>query len=385
MKRSLFAIGAGLTLAVGAVSSFASPDIGAEPIDQENLRSLEAQTLSYWTREMVATAPAIQIPVDTGLSGIVPLDDKAPESLGTSGFAEGGEAAKDSLRFHKNAYSQDWENLENMDWGKSYLESQGMDPDLSENGEGDAFRGTAGIYTDYPVNEKTQLWTLYPHRWSGKFTFTTPAGNSSCSATVIRNNHIVTAAHCVYDTPSRNRWYTNKAFTPAYRNGSAPFGTFPTAGCRILPAWIAHSGGYSINSWARNDVAVCRMGRNSAGRTINSAVGWAGYSWNWGYSQLSFNAGYPARSFTDAFLPSPAQWLRSCTAETFRQTTDTLGMGCQYGRGISGGGWMRGYKANYITGQVNSVNSGLFIGSPNLYGARFTTNNIVSLCNLNGC
>ena len=216
-------------------------------------------------------------------------------------------------------------------------------------------------------------------------TFTTPAGGASCSATVISGNNIVTAAHCVYDS-STNRFFSNWAFTPAYRNGSAPYGTFAASSCTVLTAWVNLSGSYSIATWARHDVAVCKMGNNSAGQTLNGAVGWSGRLWNAGNNQLMFNSGYPGRTYTDATIANgPTQYLRACTAESFQQTTETLGMGCSWGRGISGGSWMVGYKPFVATGQVNSVNSGIYFGQTNIYGARFNSNNIVPLCNAVGC
>jgi V8-like Glu-specific endopeptidase len=357
---------------------------------------MQSATLMYWDEYSLATAPAIEMPVDFGTGEVDTAALDVEVSSGPPGIIKAGRAEKGANKFHKQAYSEAWAKLA-VDWGAEYLALQGESPEAVVDAEetvteepvgadvtADTMAGTSGVHTYYDVNAKTALWKLYPHKWDGKFTFTTPSGNASCSATAIRNNHIVTAAHCVYDTGS-NRWYTNKAFTPAYRNGAAPYGTFPTAGCRVLTAWVNHSGSYSINSWARDDVAVCRMGVNSAGKTLNQAVGWAGYGWNWDYTQLHFNSGYPARNYNDALLSSPAQYLRSCTAESFKQTTDTLGGGCYYGRGISGGSWIRGYKANYVTGWVNSVNSGLYLGQANLYGARFTSNNIKALCDANGC
>ena len=81
-------------------------------------------------------------------------------------------------------------------------------------------------------------------------------------------------------------------------------------------------------------------------QTINQAVGSAGRLWNAGNNQLVFNSGYPPRTYTDATIANgPAQYLRSCTAETFLQTTETLGSGCFWGRGISGGSWLVNYKA----------------------------------------
>ncbi len=60
-------------------------------------------------------------------------------------------------------------------------------------------------------------------------------------------------------------------------------------------------------------------------------------------------------------------------------------MGCNYGRGISGGPWIVGYAPTLVAGAADGVNSGLFIGTQNLYGERFNDSNIVPLCNSAGC
>ncbi len=63
-----------------------------------------------------------------------------------------------------------------------------------------------------------------------------------------------------------------------------------------------------------------------------------------------------------------------------------MGGGCNWGPGISGGPWLVSYDPfNVTTSYVNVVNSGLFIGQQNLYGGRFTSNNIVPLCTAAGC
>ncbi len=347
--------------------------------------SKQAATVKFWTKDRIESAKPM-IMIDTGDPSIA-TDDAAgfsPESTGTPGSTESGSPSPKSEAINRNAYPADWEALEDQDVSNLYISSEELL--AATDGEfADAIAGTGSVYTYYDVNTNEALWKIYPHKWSGLFTFTTPSGNASCSATAISNNHILTAAHCVYDTPSRNKYYTNMAFHPAYRNGSKPYGTFAAAGCRVLTAWVNLSGSYSINSWARHDVAVCNAGKNSAGQTLNNAVGWAGRSWNLTYQQLHFNSGYPASNYNDASLPSPTAYLRACTAESFQQTTETLGSGCYYGRGISGGSWLRSYAPFKLQGQVNSVNSGLFIGAQNLYGARFNSNNIVTLCNAEGC
>ncbi|CRI65336.1 exported hypothetical protein [Thiocapsa sp. KS1] len=344
----------------------------------------QAAAAAYWTRERIADAPAMAAQVDFG-DGMVDTEALLQDMVGSeepAGFSPAGMNAPGADDIARAYFMDDWLTLDDA--------IQAGDEGLSEEGSlyvpADSMAGTAGIYTSYDVNTKAALWKIYPHIWSGKLTFATPSGTSSCSATAISGNNIVTAAHCVYDTPSRNRFYSNWAFTPGFRNGTAPYGTFTANTCWVLTAWVNLSGAYSINTWARHDVAVCKMNKNAAGQTLNQAVGWAGRLWNAGSSQLVFNNGYPARTYTDALIGNgPAQYLRSCTAETFLQTTETLGGGCNWGRGISGGSWLVGYKPIEVSGQVNSVNSGLFIGAQNLYGARFNSNNIVPLCTAAGC
>ncbi len=380
-----------LTMSIQAAPLTIGEDSSVVASDQQT------STLDYWTREMIATTPVTEMPMDIGTGEIDVFAQDEVAFTESPGSVPAGKAERGSNRFHREVYPEDWDALNNEDWGAQYSDYLGLELDVKDDDEAtlnesltvnissEQMADAKHVFIDYPVNEKKKLWKIYPHKWMGKFTYTASSGNFSCSATTINNNHIVTAAHCVFDTFSRNEWHTNKAFTPTYRNGQTPYGTFPTIGCRILPAWVALSGSYTIDSWARHDIAVCRMGKNSAGKTLNQAVGWSGYGWNWDYKQLHFNTGYPAFDFNDIELPSPAQYLRSCTAVSFKQTTDTLGMGCQYGRGISGGASIRGYMPNYVSGWINSVNSGLFIGQAKIYGVRFTTGNIKTLCNANGC
>jgi hypothetical protein len=139
------------------------------------------------------------------------------------------------------------------------------------------------------------------------------------------------------------------------------------------------SGGYSINGWAKYDVAVCKMSTNTAGQSLSPTVGWLGRSWGYGYIQHHHNIGYPSNI--------SSLYTSICASESFYQTTDTRGMGCDMTYGASGGPWIRvffPYQAG-AKNYVNSVNSGIFIGTQNIYGPRFTANNIVTLCNAAGC
>ena len=331
----------------------------------------QAAAAQFWTRANIAKARPLML-IDRGPSSVdtSALDDSA--FTGPAGSEPSGGAAADADDIARAAYASDWKAASKDAGEQAMLEAA-------------IPTGTFGVYTSYIVNQNSALWRIYPHRWDGKLTFSVPGGGASCSATAISGNNIITAAHCVYHT-TNNRFYSNWVFTPAYRNGAAPYGTFTAQSCWVLGAWINLSGSFSINTWSRHDVAVCEMNTNSAGQTLNAAVGWAGRLWNAAYNQLVFNSGYPGQDYRlQTISPGPAQYLRSCTAESFQQTTETVGSGCNWGPGISGGSWLVGYKPFVVAGWVNSVNSGLFVNQQNLYGARFNGNNIVPLCSAAGC
>jgi hypothetical protein len=46
---------------------------------------------------------------------------------------------------------------------------------------------------------------------------------------------------------------------------------------------------------------------------------------------------------------------------------------------------MVGYAPAVVSGAADGVNSGFFIGTQNMYGPRFNSNNIVVLCTAAGC
>jgi V8-like Glu-specific endopeptidase len=327
--------------------------------------------LAMWTRAAIAAARPLETAAQVGTAQVDAVALAEPGITGPSGSATAGAAAPDAEQVARAAYPEDWALLEQAAAG-----AQPHGTDVAE--------GTSQIYTSYWANKTATLQTLYPHRWVGRLSFTTPTGTSYCSATSLRNNVLLTAAHCIYDTTA-NRFYSKWVFTPAYRNGAAPYGTFPATTCRVLAAWVNLTGNFSINTWARHDVAVCNMGRNSAGVTLNGAVGWMGYQWNQPYIRHFHDLGYPFRNYNDQLIAESGNYLHACVAESFQQTTETRGLGCNMSRGKSGGPVMVGYAPGALTGAADGVYSGFFIGTRNMYAPRFNSSNIVPLCTAAGC
>lgn len=379
MKKSIFLFsGVLMMVLVLIITSLASqPAAIAAPVEEDGLtvtkwvsRAEQKATVDFWTKEAIASAKPLDILVDYGTPGAdqFAVDE---EVVGAPGYSLAGAARANANAIAKLAYPGEWVT-------EKAVAAEPLDLSLDEQ------TGTSQIFTSYYGNLWSAAQKIYPHMWVGRLSFTVPGGTGYCSATAISNNHFVTAAHCVYDTTS-NYWYSNWYFTPAYRNGGAPYGSFRATSCTILTAWQNLSGSFSINGWTKYDVAVCGVGTNSAGKTLNQMVGWAGRLWNSSYVKNFFNMGYPWNDTSNYPLPNAGMYLRICTAESRQQTTDTLGMGCNFGGGISGGPWMIGYAPNVTSGWVNSVNSGIYVGQQNLYGIRFTSNNIVPICNAQGC
>lgn len=338
-----------------------------------------ANAYSFWTRERLEGASPLAMPSQAGPANIdASAINAAP--TGPAGYSAAGAPAANADTLARAAYPQEWAEAD-----RAVLDT------LSVFGTADADSpaaadGTSQVFNSYIINKQAAVQKNFPHRVAGRLSFSTPSGTSYCSASVVSpNNIIVTAAHCIYDTPSRNAFYTNFVFTPAYRAGNAPYGTFAYQTCWVLTSWVNLSGSYSINTWADDDVAVCKMRNNSAGQSLSNLTGWFGRGWNWPYVQQFHTLGYPFNNTADQTLTDAGKYLRSCQSESFQQASEVVGTGCNLSRGHSGGAFVVGYALNDVSGQVRSVYSGFFIGTNNAYGARFNSNNIVVLCNSAGC
>lgn len=325
--------------------------------------------LKFWSRDAISKA-APMVMIDTS-ADMAPVITEEPEAAMAPEFTLPAAAAPDADRVAQKAFAADWKLSQTN--SSAPAEAMASEP-----------AGTSSVYTSYNINAWAAAQTAYPHRWVGRLSFSTSGGTSYCSATAISGNNFVTAAHCVYDT-TNNIWYSNWVFTPAYRAGSAPYGSFAATACTILSSWVNLTGSFSINGWTKYDVAVCTVGTNGAGQTLNTAVGSAGRSWNYGYVRHYFDMGYPWYDTNYNPLPSAGLYLRTCASESFQQTTDTRGTGCNLGPGISGGPWLTNYAQTNASAYVDGVNSGFYVGSANMYGPRFTSSNIVPICSVRGC
>ena len=118
----------------------------------------------------------------------------------------------------------------------------------------------------------------YPYTTVGKLFFNIPGeGDFYCSAAVIRNRVIATAAQCVHSGTSNPGFFTDFEFVPAYRDGVAPFGTWEWAYVSVPSAWTGGNGKLPSNA----DFGLIELEDrvfDGALRTIGDVVGFLGYA-----------------------------------------------------------------------------------------------------------
>lgn len=243
-----------------------------------------------------------------------------------------------------------------------------------------ALLGTQNVGDNTFLNRDTTLWFSYPWQTIGKLLITTAGGGDTfCSASVISGNSIVvTAAHCCFDRGA-GQFNRNFTFAPAMRETTAPFGMFGWRSARVLRAWATGGG-------RANDVCVISLNPRGDGQPVSSVVGWLGRSWNHDPTQHHFAFGYPGAI-------AEGQYKYECSAESFANCGDgqVLGMGCNMTGGSSGGPWLRVFKkfeagsANFVNGVVSGYDECTGTFGQSFNGPRFTSNNIVPLCNDEGC
>jgi hypothetical protein len=212
--------------------------------------------------------------------------------------------------------------------------------------------GVAGRALQAPPFESYEYPGSYPPP-HGKVFFTLGGSDYVCSGTALdsANRSVVwTAGHCVNEGPGE--FATNWAFVPAYRDGSAPYGTWTARTLVTTTAW-GQQGDISY------DLGAAVMNTTGAG-ALTDVVGGRGIAFNYDRNQAYTSFGYPAAPpFTGERLWVCESQLGASDPSTSPQT---MGIGCDMTGGSSGGGWVVGDS-------VYSVNSYGYLTQPDvMYG-----------------
>ncbi|MFI9270403.1 trypsin-like serine peptidase [Kitasatospora sp. NPDC052896] len=145
-------------------------------------------------------------------------------------------------------------------------------------------------------------------------------GNHFCTASVVpspSHNLILTAAHCLSSTQG-------VSFVPGYREGNAPFGSWPVTK-------IFTTSGWSQNGDTDEDFAFLELGTNSSGQQVQDVVG---------ANPIGLNA-----AFTDSVrlygYNNNGDDPSLCTNATSQFSTYQRQIACPaYAGGTSGGPWI---------------------------------------------
>ncbi|HEX6288316.1 MAG TPA: trypsin-like serine protease [Herpetosiphonaceae bacterium] len=213
-------------------------------------------------------------------------------------------------------------------------------------------------------------YSQFPFRTIGKVFFTSNGVNYVCSGSIMGNNAIWTAGHCVYD-PSVG-WHSNWVFVPAYADGNAPYGQWYARELWALNGWI-------YNRSFSYDIGAAVLWQNN-GTSIGPWLGWLGWMAN-GPRGLYITAfGYPAAY---PFNGQRMAWCQDYTWQDFNFNPATNGMGCNMTGGASGGPWIYLYTYNSAgnNNYVNGVNSYKYNNDPNSIYSPYFGDGAINLYN----
>jgi len=169
----------------------------------------------------------------------------------------------------------------------------------------------------------------------GKLFFVRQFGETgSCTACVIQNRLVVTAAHCLYKD---GVFHTNIHFVPAFRNGTAPYGAWRYQKIWVTRRWADSSSVPSLSDYGI--VSLADMPVDLAGDEVVASVGqllgWMGVKTYALLNNQATTVGYPTNFNSGLIMHEVSSQYRRTRSEvgTIEYPNDMT-------EGISGGPWV---------------------------------------------
>jgi V8-like Glu-specific endopeptidase len=185
----------------------------------------------------------------------------------------------------------------------------------------------------------------YPYRTVGKLYVTTPSGNKTCSAVVIANRVVATAAHCMH---SGKGWYSNWMFVPAYRDGTMPFKQWTFKSGAIQSQWI-DSGGAIPNAYDYACIAFNDQTINGTTAKLADVVGKIGVQTLSTIPNHAHILGYPGNL-------DKGEKMHQVTAQSaVAVSPNNAEYGSDMSTGAGGGPWIQNFGPA-STGQTGGTN-----------------------------
>ena len=212
-----------------------------------------------------------------------------------------------------------------------------------------------------------------PYSFNGRIFIKIGNKRGYCSGTAINSPSrqlVLTAGHCVNGGAAfGNLWYRKLLFVPAYTAGRAPFGAFPAKTGKVFAPlqWQNHSN-------PDFDIGAFLTFSNNRGINVADAVG----------GGATIGLGLPRNQrFASYGYPGNVKRMQGCRSSYIGDDRTsfplpgppTLGIGCQWAPGASGGGWLIGDGT-----QINGLNSYQHVDNPSrTYSPYFTQETVGKL------
>jgi V8-like Glu-specific endopeptidase len=340
---TLFFVFAGLTLFISAAQAEDNPESSIR-IQDASLQTAEA-VYAYWTAERMEKAipmplPVVEMPADRGDPSVISVE-KSLQDIGQPGYAPGWAPGS---------------GLPQPDPTVTYIITE-QDPRYQTASDGADFQ-TYGSAPSNPLNgpySPFQRWSHYQNYTKqatatiGKLFFTKPGiGNYVCSASVIGQRTICTAAHCMHSGKGGIGFYTNWLFCPSYYKAGGSGGPHPSRGCwswvygTVSSAWVNTTNGNVDRDYG---CLVTALTGDTVPNKVGNVTGWTGRAWNWSSYQPMVSWGYPAGS------PFPGYHIILATSPEWYEVDMVSGdgqvskyMGNDMTGGSSGGPWWMSVK-----------------------------------------
>ena len=307
-SRCLASVSLLLALALAPAGALAADWVG-----QANPEKSLAE--SFWTPERFQNAQPLPM-TDVALTAPAGEPEEYAEPAGPS---VSGEGRAPSARVRPDLKNRLFEPLE---------DAAGFTEPITEQAS-----GSLGSYFTSARLVPTTADLAYPYSTVGKLFFTIPGrGEFYCSAAVLRLRVVLTAAQCIHSGSTSPGFYTNFRFVPAYRNGSAPFGTWDWAYVAVPSGWITGRG-VLPNAADYGMIEVQDEVVNGSLRKLGDVVGYLGYQ----TQRLRPNHAH-LLAYTSSF--DGGERMHQVTAQAFRAASQS---NAEYGsdmRNGSGGGPM---------------------------------------------
>ena len=178
----------------------------------------------------------------------------------------------------------------------------------------------------------------------GRLFFMTPTGASSCSASVVAANVVVTAAHCVEDGASGADFWGFK-FVPNVYGASQPFGSFIGRAVSAYGGWASASyncvAGTGCSGYFPLDYAFVTLSPNASGYNVAQYTGAYGIWPNAPKSDV-YHLGYPSEGSWSSNQNYPWHCKSPIQRYTaYYENRYDVGISCYDTGGSSGGPWFQ--------------------------------------------